>query len=79
VRPVVQGVTAGFHVRRVEVVAYRTEQIPRRRQRPIEFGLLDLTREISVERPELFLPALAKGFGKGKAFGCGLMLIRRSQ
>jgi CRISPR system Cascade subunit CasE len=74
-----QGATAGFRVDRVEVIAYHTEQIPRGRQRPIELGLLDLAGVVSVERPELFLPALAAGFGKAKAFGCGLMLIRRSR
>lgn len=73
---VAQGTTAGFHVDRAEVVAYRTEKIPRGRQAPIELGVLDLEGEIRVEEPQRFLSALAAGFGKAKAFGCGLMLIK---
>jgi CRISPR system Cascade subunit CasE len=48
-----------------------------RGQRPIRFSVLDLEGEIEVEAPDLFLSALGQGFGKAKAFGCGLMLIRR--
>ena len=72
-----QGANAGFGVDLVAVVAYRTEIIPRYRQKSIELGILDLGGDITIETPELFLPAVANGFGKAKAFGCGLMLIRR--
>jgi CRISPR system Cascade subunit CasE len=72
-----QGAKAGFSVDRVEVIAYRTEKIPRDRNKPIELGVLDLEGDITVAKPELFLPALAAGFGKAKGFGCGLMLIKR--
>jgi CRISPR system Cascade subunit CasE len=33
---------------------------------------------LEVVSPDVFLEALARGFGKAKAFGCGLMLIRRA-
>jgi CRISPR system Cascade subunit CasE len=72
-----QGAKAGFSLDQVDVIAYRTEKIPRSRYKPIELGVLDLEGDITVSRPELFLPALAAGFGKAKGFGCGLMLIRR--
>lgn len=72
-----QGVKSGFQLGHVDVVAYRTEKIPRSGKKPIELGLLDLEGDISIETPELFVPALAVGFGKAKGFGCGLMLIRR--
>lgn len=72
-----QGAKSGFRLDRIGVVAYRTEKIPRSGKKPIELGLLDLEGDISVETPEIFLPALALGFGKAKGFGCGLMLIRR--
>jgi CRISPR system Cascade subunit CasE len=71
-----QGEKSGFQLDRVDAL-YRTEKIPRSGEKPIELGLLDLEGDISVETPELFLPALAAGFGKAKGFGCGLMLIRR--
>lgn len=72
-----QGVKSGFQLDHINVIAYRTEKIPHSGKKPIELGLLDLEGDISVETPELFLPALAAGFGKAKGFGCGLMLIRR--
>jgi len=34
---------------------------------------------LTVEDPPLFLVALAAGFGRARAFGCGLMLIRRAR
>jgi CRISPR system Cascade subunit CasE len=74
-----QGAKAGFRLDRLQVIAYRTEKIPRHRQRPIELGVLDLEGDITIETPDRFLQALAKGFGKAKGFGCGLMLIRRRQ
>ena len=33
---------------------------------------------IEVTDPPAFLARLAAGFGRAKAFGCGLMLIRRA-
>jgi CRISPR system Cascade subunit CasE len=74
-----QGAKSGFHPDRIGVIAYQTEEIPRYRQKPIELGILDLEGEIIVETPDLFVAALANGFGKAKSFGCGLMLIRRRQ
>src|SRR6266436_14437 len=74
---IAQGAAGGFRVDRAEVVGYHTEKIPHGRHRPIELGVLDFEGEITIEKAELFLPALAAGFGKAKAFGCGLMLIRR--
>jgi CRISPR system Cascade subunit CasE len=44
---------------------------------PISFSVLDFEGEILLRDPAVFLAALARGFGKAKAFGCGLMLIRR--
>lgn len=74
-----QGSKSGFRLDHLDGVVYRTEKVPRSGEKPIELGLLDLEGDISVESPELFLPALASGFGKAKGFGCGLMLIRRSR
>ncbi|SFU39441.1 CRISPR system Cascade subunit CasE [Methylobacterium sp. 174MFSha1.1] len=50
---------------------------PRRRHPAVAFTTFDLEGEIVVEDPAKFLAALARGFGRAKAFGCGLMLIRR--
>lgn len=48
-----------------------------RRGQP-QFGILDLRGSLTVTEPATFLAALARGFGRAKAFGCGLMLIRRA-
>jgi CRISPR system Cascade subunit CasE len=45
---------------------------------PATFGVLDFEGLIEVTDPTLLLSRLADGFGKAKAFGCGLMLIRRA-
>lgn len=50
-----------------------------RRRRGMTHGVLDLSGRIEITDPEKFLPALASGFGRAKAWGCGLMLIRRDR
>jgi CRISPR system Cascade subunit CasE len=80
-----QGKTHGFTPRGViGVDGYETVRIAREKSSagkkpgPIRFGRLDLTGVLRVDDPPLFLAALAAGFGKSRAFGCGLMLIRRA-
>jgi CRISPR system Cascade subunit CasE len=46
--------------------------------RPATFAVLDFSGIVEVADPPVFLAALAAGFGRAKAFGCGLMLIRRA-
>jgi CRISPR system Cascade subunit CasE len=41
------------------------------------FLSVELTGELTVKDPERFLAMIHKGIGPAKAFGCGLMLIRR--
>jgi len=38
---------------------------------------VDFQGILTVTDPELFRKALYEGLGKSKAFGCGLMLVRR--
>ena len=76
-----QGETAGFRVLRAEACDYVTEALqgyrgPRKGQP--QFGIIDLAGRIEVTDPATFLAQLARGFGRAKAFGCGLMLIRRA-
>jgi CRISPR system Cascade subunit CasE len=44
--------------------------------KPIAFSVLTLGGVLTVREPALFLARIAQGFGRAKAFGCGLMLIR---
>ena len=46
--------------------------------RPAGFSVLDFEGLIEITDPALFLAKLARGFGSAKAFGNGLMLIRRA-
>jgi CRISPR system Cascade subunit CasE len=73
-----QAETHGFRVDgETAVDGYARERIPREGGKPIIFGRMDLTGLLTVQDPALFLAALAAGFGRSRAFGCGLMLIRR--
>jgi CRISPR system Cascade subunit CasE len=49
----------------------------RRSNRDIRFSTLDFTGLLIVTHPDAFLQSLRQGIGPAKAFGCGLMLVRR--
>lgn len=77
-----QGKQAGFQPVAVRVEDYGVRALPgqsggRRGQR--QFGILEFSGELEVKEPALFLEHLAQGFGRARAFGCGLMLIRRAR
>jgi CRISPR system Cascade subunit CasE len=57
--------------------AYRAEALPRR-GKPARIGVFDLQGLLEVAAPEAFMNRLLCGFGRAKAFGCGLMLLRRA-
>jgi CRISPR system Cascade subunit CasE len=74
-----QGAAHGFApAGAVNVDAYETVRIARESLPPIRFGRLDIAGVLTVGDPPRFLAALATGFGRSRAFGCGLMLIRRA-
>ncbi len=72
-----QGQRTGFFVQSMDCLGYETVKLPHR-GKPIELGVVDLSGVIEVTDPALFLPALRQGFGRAKAYGFGLMLIRRA-
>lgn len=76
-----QGEKAGFRVLEAKAADYSTEVLPGhrgpRKGQP-QFGILDLAGRIEITAPAAFLAQLPLGFGRAKAFGCGLMLIRRA-
>lgn len=49
-----------------------------RRKGGVTLGTARLTGLIDVTEPAVFIHRVATGFGRGKAFGCGLMLLRRA-
>ena len=59
------------------VDAYRQQQLRRENSRQlIQFSSVDYTGMLTVTDPGLFLQRLSQGYGKSRAFGCGLMLIK---
>lgn len=76
-----QGEKAGFRVLTTDVADYGANVLPGhrgpRKGQP-QFGVLDLTGRIEITDEAAFLARLPLGFGRAKAFGCGLMLIRRA-
>ena len=73
-----QGRRNGFTPGRVHVEDYSVRQFSHGRRSRITFGLLDMAGTLEVTEPDAFLAALGAGFGRARAFGCGLMLIRRA-
>ena len=76
-----QGVRAGFAVRAngVRVDGYVQHRISRKGSGPsMLYSTLDFQGVLTVGDPDSLLPAIARGFGAAKAYGCGLMLIRRA-
>jgi CRISPR system Cascade subunit CasE len=58
---------------------YRVLRVDRGpRASPMQAGVLDLEGTLTVRDPDRFVAAVRHGFGRAKAFGCGLMLIRRA-
>ena len=74
-----QGIKAGFNLaRRPLVDGYNQIALERgRKGRPAGFSALEFAGEIEITNPHAFLARLSVGFGSAKAFGNGLMLIRR--
>lgn len=76
-----QAARSGFAPLKIDVVGYDAVTLPghvgRRADAP-RLGILDLAGRIEVLDPTKFLQRLEAGFGRAKAFGCGLMLIRRA-
>jgi CRISPR system Cascade subunit CasE len=76
-----QGQGAGFRL--PEGVPFRTDgedwrSLPRGGGGRVSFSVIDVEGVLEVVDPAAFVASLAVGFGRAKAFGCGLMLIRRA-
>jgi CRISPR system Cascade subunit CasE len=71
-----QGERNGFRVIASRLASYRVEILPRRGD-SARIGVCELRGLVEVVDADEFLKRLLKGFGHAKAFGCGLMLIRR--
>jgi CRISPR system Cascade subunit CasE len=74
-----QGVAAGFEFneQNVRVDGYQPLTIRGDGNNALKLSVIELDGILTVCDPNIFLGKLARGFGRGKAFGLGLMLIRR--
>lgn len=76
-----QGAQAGFTVEDAVVSDYSVVPLPAhigpRKGQP-QFGVIEIGGHLRVTEPDLFVGRLVQGFGRARAFGCGLMLIRRA-
>ncbi|MGR3718519.1 MAG: type I-E CRISPR-associated protein Cas6/Cse3/CasE [Paracoccus sp. (in: a-proteobacteria)] len=76
-----QGARAGFDLLDFAAADYSVVPLPdhrgARRGQP-QFGIIEMAGRLRIARPEDFVAQMAQGFGQAKAFGCGLMLIRRA-
>ncbi len=62
----------------VSVEGYRQHlSRSKRSQQPVRFSSVDFQGILTVTDPEIFRKTLFEGIGKSKAFGCGLLLVRR--
>lgn len=72
-----QALKSGFELATSQVERYETLSLERAGA-PMRIGVLDFSGTLRVTDPELFITSLGAGFGRAKAFGCGLMLLRRA-
>lgn len=62
--------------RKLHVGAYEQSKAGKR-DHNIRFSTVDFSGELLVTNPDLFRLSLFNGIGHAKAFGCGLLLVRR--
>lgn len=65
-----------FHDEQISVEGYQ-QHIFYKKQKKINVSTLDFNGILKVTDPTKFKPVLFNGLGHAKAFGCGLMLVRR--
>ncbi|MDY0207746.1 MAG: type I-E CRISPR-associated protein Cas6/Cse3/CasE [Pseudomonas sp.] len=59
-----------------DMISYEQHKSKKRGGQNVQFSSVDFQGVLTVKEPELFLTQYVKGFGRAKALGCGLMLIR---
>jgi CRISPR system Cascade subunit CasE len=59
-----------------EIQSYQQHVSNKNKKEHIHFSSVDYLGVLTVQKPEQFVAQLAKGFGRAKSLGCGLMLIK---
>lgn len=73
-----KGEANGFEAVEVRVTDYSQIEIGRPSPKRARFGVLELEGTLVVTDPAKLVEGLGRGFGRAKAWGCGLMLVRRA-
>ena len=71
-----QGEKSGFAVESIDVQSYLRRHLRRPGGQDATIGILNLTGIVRLKDVGEFTTRLQHGFGRARAFGCGLMLIR---
>jgi CRISPR system Cascade subunit CasE len=71
------GARDGFDIRLMSLDSYRVERLPRPGKNA-EIGVFEIRGLLEIADGARFLQRVLVGFGRAKAFGCGLMLLRRA-
>ncbi len=72
-----RGETLGFEVDAGSLVAEAYQRHDEAGQRDLQFTTIDFSGSLAVTDSEAFGRTLLHGIGPAKAFGCGLLLVRR--
>ncbi|WP_250657469.1 type I-E CRISPR-associated protein Cas6/Cse3/CasE [Alkalimarinus coralli] len=60
-----------------EIERYTQHRSQKKSGNQLQFSSVDFQGLLTVKDPSIFMSQYANGFGRAKALGCGLMLIRR--
>lgn len=72
-----RGEKFGFELNHAVVSEYQTHQVSPPKRRSIRFSTIQMHGVLTVSSPSDFCEMLFRGLGREKAFGCGLMLVKR--
>jgi CRISPR system Cascade subunit CasE len=66
----------GFTLDALPDIECYTQHTSRKKQHQVQFSTVDFQGILTIDDPDLFLKEYAKGYGRAKSMGCGLMMIR---
>ncbi|MCX2865653.1 type I-E CRISPR-associated protein Cas6/Cse3/CasE [Paucibacter sp. PLA-PC-4] len=72
-----RGEGLGFELQRETVLVEAHQQNRERADQSLSFTTVDIAGRLTVTDASAFIQALRSGIGSARAFGCGLLLIRR--
>ncbi len=73
-----QSAKSGFALESFPQLTGYRQHVIKRRGAEIRFSSIDYEGILKVTTPELFKEVLCRGVGRSKAFGCGLLMVRRA-